>query len=134
MWRSAFAGAIALAMIGTMSVSRDGIGISPASAQDLTPGKIAQLKAVLKLTAAQQRLWYPVEAALRALVRAHASNEETEVGLVHRARARVTGLTLDVVAVHRLASVAQPLIDSLDEGQKRDGMTFVRSIGVASLF
>ena len=41
---------------------------------------------------------------------------------------------LDLSAARRVAHAAQPLIDSLDEDQKRDGMVAVRALGVASLF
>jgi hypothetical protein len=43
------------------------------------------------------------------------------------------GGALDQAKVQRLASVAYPLLMSLDEGQKRDAMALARAMGLASL-
>jgi zinc resistance-associated protein len=128
---------MAFTMVGAISLSRGGIGMTSAYAQDavVTSSKIAQLHAVLRLTPAQQRLWGPVEAALRALSHGLGATEATDDdGLVHRVRARVTGMALDAVAVRRVISAAQPLIASLDDDQKRDGMNFIHAMGVSSVF
>ena len=137
MWRSALAGAMAFTMMGAISVSRGGIGIPAAAAQDavVTSSKIAQLHAVLRLTPAQQRHWGPVAAALHALSRGRAATETPDDdGLVHRVRARAVGMAMDAVAVQRVISAAQPLIASLSDEQKRDGMSFIRGMGVSSAF
>ena len=60
--------------------------------------------------------------------------QETNAGLVQRIRARVKSYVLDISAARRVANAAQPLIESLDEDQKRSGLVVVRALGVASLF
>jgi hypothetical protein len=61
-------------------------------------------------------------------------HEAVEDGhFVQRVRARITSYTLDAVALQRLASAAQPLINSLDEGQKQNGLMVIQSMGIASL-
>ncbi len=136
MWKAALAGAIALATVGSLSVSSQGVGVARAAAQDviLTDAHIAPLKSTLKLTPAQEQHWHPVEATLRALVHQKTRDDSAEAGLVRRVHARVAGYTVNAVALQRLASVAQPLLNSLDEGQKRDGLTVIRAMGVANLF
>ncbi len=81
----------------------------------LTESKVAQLKARLRLTAEQEPLWQPVEAALRAHARARSSASE----------------------VYSVMGTAMPLIQTLSFGQKRSAASFARSLGitnVASLF
>jgi hypothetical protein len=132
MRKAVFAGAVALAMTGPLLVSEHGFGPAPASAQDVvvTEGKIARLRSALRLTAEQLQHWRPVEAALRAAVR-----EQREAqGLVQKVRERVSGYAGSAMALQRAASVAGPLIASLDENQKRSGMNALRSMGGAALF
>jgi len=132
MRKAVFAGAIALAMMGPLLVSEHGFGPTPASAQDVivTEGKIARLRSALRLTAEQLQHWHPVEAALRAALR-----EQREAhGLVQKVRERVSGYAGSAMALQRAASVAGPLIASLDENQKRSGMSALRSMGGAALF
>ena len=71
MKKAVFAGAVALAMMGPLFVSEKGMGPATASAQDVvvTEGKIARLRAALRLTGEQLQHWRPVESALRAAVR-----------------------------------------------------------------
>ena len=55
MKKAVFAGAVALAMMGPLFVSEKGMGPATASAQDVvvTEGKIARLRAALRLTGEQ---------------------------------------------------------------------------------
>ena len=132
MRKAVFAGAVALAMMGPLLVSEHGFGPAPASAQDVivTEGKIARLRSALRLTAEQLQHWRPVEAALRAAVR-----EQREAhGLVQKVREHVSSYAGSAMALQRAASVAGPLIASLDENQKRSGMSALRSMGGAALF
>ena len=132
MRKAVFAGAVALAMMGPLLVSEHGFGPASASAQDVavTEGKIARLRSALRLTAEQLQHWRPVEAALRAAVR-----EQREAhGLVQKVREHVSGYAGSAMALQRAASVAGPLIASLDENQKRSGMSALRSMGGAALF
>ena len=49
MWKAALAGAVALATVGTLSVSQQGVGVTPAAAEVIvvTEGQIAQLHKAL---------------------------------------------------------------------------------------
>lgn len=134
MWKAALAGAVALATMGAVSVTREGVGIGQAVAQELelTQAQIKQLKTVLHLRPAQEPHWRAVEETLRGLAR-QGSYQVADAGLTH-ARARPVSYRLDFTAMQQVASAARPLIDSLDERQKRDGMTVMRQMGVPSLF
>jgi hypothetical protein len=135
MLKAALAGALALATVGSLSISSQGIEIEKAAAQDviITEGHIARLKTVLRLTPAQERHWRPVEASLRALMHSRGQHEAADDRFAQRVRARITSYALDAVALQRLASAAQPLIDSLDEDQKQNGLMVIQSMGIASM-
>jgi hypothetical protein len=135
MRKAVFAGAIALAIMGPLLVSEHGIGPSTASAQEvtITEGHIYRLKRALRLTSEQMSLWHPVEAALRAAIRESRSESNSE-GWVQKVRTRVRGYASNAVNLQRAMSAAGPLIASLDETQKRNGQTAIRSMGVASMF
>lgn len=132
MRKAVFAGAIALAMMGSLLGSEHGFGPSPASAQDVvvTEGKIARLRGALRLTAEQLQHWRPVEAALRAAIREQRQAE----GLVQKVRDRVSHYTDSAMAIQRAMSAAGPLIASLDERQRESGRSALRSMGGASMF
>jgi hypothetical protein len=134
MRKAVFAGAVALAMMGPLFVSEHGIGPSMASAQEvaLTEGKIYRLKRALRLTSEQLQHWRPVESALRAAIRGQ--RDDDGEGWVQRVRTKVRGYAVQAHTLQRVASVAGPLIASLDEDQKRKGMSVIRSMGVASMF
>jgi len=136
MWKAALAGAFALATIGSLSVSTNGVGITTAAAQDIviTESHISRLKRSLRLTPAQQVHWYKVEAALRAYLTRAASSENSEGSYYQRARARIAGYALNAAAMHRVSAAARPLIASLDEEQKREGMHAIQAMGLASMF
>jgi hypothetical protein len=130
------AGAVALALMGPLFVSEKGIGPAQASAQEVnvTEGHIYRLKRALRLTGDQMSLWRPVEAALRAAIRESRAETNNE-GWVQKVRTRVKGYAAHAVNLQRAASVAGPLIASLDESQKRSGQNAIRSMGVtASMF
>ena len=99
--KAVLAGALALAMMGPLSVSEH--GFAPASASGpgpavvVTEGKIARLRAALRLTAEQAAHWRPVEAALRAAIR---EQRQTE-GWVHKVRDRVSGYAGSAVALQQ---------------------------------
>lgn len=133
MRKAVCAGAIAFALMGPLFVSERGIGPAQASAQEinLSEGKIYRLKRALRLTSEQLQHWRPVEAALRAAVSSHGDDND---GVVQRVRTKVRGYVVQAQSLQRAASVAGPLIASLDESQKRNGMNVIRSMGVASMF
>jgi zinc resistance-associated protein len=122
------AGVIALAMIGSSAlVAQASDTARPASGLVITDGQIAQFKAMLNLTPAQERYWAPVEATLRELARRQSQQNGT--GFI----ARLTSVSLDAAGMRRLASAALPLIKSLDEDQKRQAMHVARAMGFASV-
>jgi hypothetical protein len=132
MKKAVFAGAVALAMMGPLLVSEHGFGPAPAAAQDVvvTEGKIARLRAALRLTGEQLQHWRPVEAALRAAIREQREGE----GWVRKVRDRVGEYAGSAVALQRAMSAAGPLIASLDEKQRESGRNALRSMGGAALF
>jgi len=125
------AGAFALATMGVVFFG--GLN-APARAQEvvLTEGKIAQIRSALQLSPAQEVHWRSLMVAVRQIV----GNQQGEDagGFVQRVKARVGSYVLGGVAMRRISAAAQPLIMSLNEDQKRDGMNAVRNLGVASLF
>ena len=135
MWKAALVGAVALATIGSFSVSTNGIQLNTAAAQEVivTDGQIARLRHALQLTPAQQSRWHAVEATLRSLGRHQQQYQvaSMEGGYVERAHARVAGYTLTAVAMQRVRSAAQPLIAMLSEEQKEAGRSVLQSMGVS---
>jgi hypothetical protein len=133
MWKAAFVGAFALVTLGSLSVTRDGIGVTQAAAQEVlvTDAHIARLKSVLRLSPAQEIHWRGLESALRSVTQRSPSDE---TGLVQKVKARVRAYVLDAAAAHRVAAAAQPLIATLDPQQRQDGMVAIRAMGVSALF
>ncbi|HUI96170.1 MAG TPA: Spy/CpxP family protein refolding chaperone [Xanthobacteraceae bacterium] len=135
MWKAALAGAVALATVGTLSVSQHGVGVAPAAAEEIivTEGQIARLHAALRLTSTQEHYWHAVAATLRNL--AHHQQEyqlaSADSGFVARTRARLSGYALTGMAMQRLHAAAQPLIGVLNDEQKEAGRTVLASMGVA---
>jgi hypothetical protein len=86
------------------------------------------LRTALRLTATQQHFWPAVESALRNVVHRR-SRDHASAGVLHRAAAAVG----DADGMRRVAAAAGPLIGSLDEKQKQDGMRVIRAMGFGSL-
>ena len=132
--------ALALTMFGSMTFAQHGFAANAGEqfqSQNVvvTDGMIARLKAALHLSAAQEIHWRTLEAALRDISQQRQVADATDgAGIVQRVRARMKSYVLDVSAARRVAIAAQPLIGTLDEDQKRDGMNAVHALGVASLF
>ncbi|MGE3146060.1 MAG: hypothetical protein AB7K35_10770 [Pseudorhodoplanes sp.] len=129
-----FAGAVALAMLGsTVALAQDEAprGSQPSVSFSEVSAKLAQAKAALRLTAEQERHWPRVEAILRDIVRKQSAAEEGSTGnAVYRLGARAADAVVSAAAIRRLISAAQPLIRSLDEGQKREAITMARAMGL----
>jgi hypothetical protein len=130
MLKGAIVGALALTT-GTMSFAvAETLDAPQAQAHQRHAGPvirethIARLRSILNLTAEQQRFWGPVEAALRAVARQQA---QADGGISPTATANTAA------QLRRLAAVAQPLLRSLDEGQKQNAMSFVNSSGFGHL-
>jgi hypothetical protein len=97
-----------------------------------TDARIAAVKAGLKLTADQEKLWPPVEAAVRDFAklridRANArmtaqsddSKDLQKPDPVARLRERAETMATTAAAMKKIADAADPLYKTLDDGQKR---------------
>src|SRR4051794_34075234 len=93
MWKAAFVGALALMCI-SLTITRDGIGVTQAAAQDVvvTDAHIAHLKAALKLSPSQEVHWRSLESVLRSVGQ---RAQKDENGLIQRVRARLRSYVLD---------------------------------------
>jgi LTXXQ motif family protein len=98
----------------------------------LADARIAAVHAGLKLTADQERLWPPVEAAVRDFAklridranarmkaRDEAQDTQTSQDPVARLRERADSMAASATAMKNIADAADPLYKTLDEGQKR---------------
>jgi hypothetical protein len=140
MWKGAVVGAIALTMGMVSFAAAENLGsfegkqerASASQGPLIKEAHIARLRAALNLTAAQERHWGPVEAALRALAR-HQARQEASAGFVARMSDKASSVANTAVQLKRLASVARPLIKVLDENQKRSAMSFAQSAGFGHL-
>jgi hypothetical protein len=126
-----YAGALALAMLGSLSaIPAARAGGSTAAAVQGQPAatiNIARIKSVLKLTPAQRAYWPPVEAALRRLAR---EQQASSGGLIHRISHRVVSLVLTGAAVRRLAVAARPLMARLNDDQKMAAAQLAQEMGL----
>ena len=138
MRKFAIAGVAALALVGTTAVYaqhqewfRDHMQhmrMSPEDRAALADAKIAAVHAGLKLTADQEKLWPPVESAVRELVklridranaRMNAKPDEPKPDPVTRLRQRAEQMGATSVVLKKIADAADPLYKTLDDGQKR---------------
>src|SRR6201991_3250209 len=96
----------------------------------MADAKIASVHAGLKLTADQEKLWPPVETAVRGLVkikldRANArmqpagGDAQKAEDPVARLREHAETMAATADAMKKIADAADPLYKTLDEGQKR---------------
>jgi LTXXQ motif family protein len=90
--------------------------------------RIAAVHAGLKLNADQEKLWPPVEAAVRefaklridrANARMNAPADSPQPDPVTRLRERADNMAASAAAMKKIADAADPLYKTLDEGQKR---------------
>jgi hypothetical protein len=134
MFKAALVGAIALATVGSFSISPEGIHITPAAAQEVvvSQSQIAQLRSALRLTSDQERYWYPVEATLRAMARQQQQYQvaSADGGYIARAQSRLSGYALNAMSLQKLKSAAQPLIGRLNDEQKHAGAQVLQAMGV----
>jgi hypothetical protein len=136
MWKAGLAGIVAV-VIGS-SAAFAGSGDSDYRTQTVAKSEavmslaqVARLKAVLKLTPAQEQLWPAVERAFHEISQAQES--DAPQGLVQGIKHRAASIGLNALALRRLASAAYPLIRTLDEEQKQSALTFARSVGLHSV-
>jgi hypothetical protein len=144
MRKFAIAGVAALAIAGTTAVYAqhqwfaDRIDMMRhyprMSAEDraaMADAKIAAVHAGLKLSADQEKLWPPVESAVRDLVKtridrakareaaAASGNDQAMPDPVTRLRDRAERMAATATALKKIADAADPLYKTLDDGQKR---------------
>jgi hypothetical protein len=98
------------------------------SAEDISAygeARIPALHAGLKLTAEQEKLWPPVESALRDLAKqrserfAARANADRPKDPIERMNLRAEVMGQRAAGLKKLADAAGPLYKSLDDGQKR---------------
>ena len=103
--------------------------MNPEDRAALADARIAAVHAGLKLNADQEKLWPPVESAVRdfAKLRIDRANarmnakpeEDAQKDPVTRLRERADNMTAMAAAMKKIADAADPLYKTLDEGQKR---------------
>jgi hypothetical protein len=134
------AGAAALAIAGSTAVyAQHGwfrehmqhMRMSPEDRAAMVDARIAAVHAGLKLTPDQEKLWPPVEAAVRdfaklridrANARMKAENDQDQqkpADPVTRLREHADNMTASAAAMKKIADAADPLYKALDDGQKR---------------
>jgi hypothetical protein len=134
------AGVAALAIAGSTVVYaqhrpwfHDHVRMNPEDRAAFTDARIAAVKAGLKLTPDQEKLWPPVEAAVRDLAklridranaRMNAQRDDSQDAQkpedpVARLRERADTMATTAAAMKKIADAADPLYKSLDDGQKR---------------
>ena len=107
--------------------------LTPEDRAAFTDARIAALRTGLKLTPDQERLWPPVEGAIRDLARQRDAQREArrERGrMIDDAPGALRGMadaaTARGEALRKLADATAPLFATLDEGQKRRAMVLAR--------
>jgi len=129
------AGIAALAIAGSTAVYAQHqhhwghMRASPEDRAAFADARIAAVHAGLKLNADQQKLWPPVEAAVRefAKLRIDRANARMEArnsdaprpDPVTRLRERADNMAATAAAMKKIADAADPLYKTLDDGQKR---------------
>lgn len=139
MRKFAIAGATVLAIAASTAVYaqhrwlHDHMGhtrMSPEDRAAMADAKIAAVHAGLKLTADQEKLWPPVESAVRELVKlridranaraaAASKPDDASPDPVTRLRDRADRMMASAAAMKKIADAADPLYKTLDDGQKR---------------
>jgi hypothetical protein len=104
--------------------------MSPEDRAAFADARIAAVKAGLKLTPDQEKLWPPVESAVRDFARlridranarmnAPPSDAQQPDDPVARLRERADNMAASAAAMKKIADAADPLYKTLDDGQKR---------------
>ena len=103
--------------------------MNPDDRAAFTDARIAAVKAGLKLTADQEKLWPPVEAAVRDFAKLRMDRANARMNAQHddaqkpdpvtRLRDRADTMAATAAAMKKIADAADPLYKTLDDGQKR---------------
>ena len=133
MWKTVLAGTTALAIAGTTlayaqrPAGPDGAHHWRPSAADITAlgdARIAAIHTGLALTPDQEKMWPPVESALRDLAKqrsarfAARASADKPTDPIERLSLRAQVMSERGVALKKLADATGPLYKSLDDGQK----------------
>ena len=110
--------------------------LTPEDREAFTDARIAALRAGIKLTPDQEKLWPPVETAIRDLARQQEAGRQAmrdrrermreDAPAALRAMADAASARGD--ALRKLADATAPLYATLDEGQKRRAMVLARPL------
>ncbi len=142
MKKFAIAGIAALAIAGSTAVyaqhrpwfhdHMEHTRMSPEDRAAFTDARIAAVKAGLKLTPDQEKLWPPVETAVRDFAKLRIDRANARMNAEHdsqgaqkpddpvaRLRERADNMAASAAAMRRIADAADPLYKTLDDGQKR---------------
>ena len=138
MRKFAIAAVAVLAIAGSTAVYAQhrhwGHGFSRMNPEDraaYTDARIAAVHAGLKLTADQEKLWPPVEAAVREFAKLRIDRANARMNApqddssqkpddpVARLRDRAENMAATASAMKKIAEAADPLYKTLDDGQKR---------------
>ncbi len=130
---------VAIAYSSLVLARSQGVALDRATSAEaagvMTDARIGAVKAVLKLTPAQETLWPGVESALRDLLRMRAERrrvmrEDSSPGdPMQRFRQRAETMAATGNGLKKLADAAEPLFRSLDEAQKQRLQFLLRSMG-----
>ncbi|OPH82387.1 Spy/CpxP family protein refolding chaperone [Nitrobacter vulgaris] len=155
MKKAILAGVAALVIAGSTAVyahphhlwSRDRVQLSQQDRTAIADARIAAVHAGLTLTPDQEKLWPPVEKAIRDFAKLRidradakmqakkeskneAKNDDAEkqapVDQVARLRAHADRMAETAAALKKIADAADPLYKTLDDGQKRRLMVLTR--------
>jgi hypothetical protein len=117
------------------------VRMSPEDRAAFADARIAAVHAGLKLTPDQEKLWPPVESAVRDLVKqridranARMKPDDGQDGAkaddpVSRLRDRADTMAATAAAMKKIADAADPLYKTLDDGQKRRLAVLTRHAG-----
>jgi LTXXQ motif family protein len=140
MRKFAIAGIAALAIAGSTAVYaqhhrwfQEHMGhmrMSPEDRAAFADAKIAAVHAGLKLNADQEKLWPPVESAVREFAKLRIDRANARMNAkpddaskpddpVSRLRERADNMATAAAAMKKIADAADPLYKTLDDGQKR---------------
>lgn len=125
-WKTLFAATIAVALVGSGAAYAQKRPLPAEDRAAVVDARIAEHKAALKLTAEQEKNWAGYEAALRKLakLRVERYQEQKSANPVELLRQRAEDLTAASAALKQLADAEEPLINSLDDTQKRLFLTY----------
>ena len=138
------AGVAALAIAGSTAVYAQHHGhghwghmrMAPEDRAAFIDARIAGVHAGLKLNADQEKLWPPVEAAVREFAKLRIDRANARMNApaekpdpVTRLRERAEDMAASAAAMKKIADAADPLYKTLDDGQKRRLASLTRMDG-----